>query len=179
MDADPTDTSRNYSVRATHAEYREIVKAAMRANWKTWVASSYRYALIGGALTTGVFFSGSIVSESAGLSGGFYVTAAIGLIGGACLPWLRASNRFDRAAHFVPEQVDCSLTEESWRFRRPSGVMTEIPWRAMRLSLELPNAWIVQYGSDKVIVYRRPLREAGLEAEFASHLGYAASAAKS
>lgn len=65
----------------------------------------------------------------------------------------------------------CTLTAEGWTFAELEGASTFIPWRAMKLVLETPAIWEVRYGKDSVLVFREPLRRAGLEQEFCERIG--------
>lgn len=65
----------------------------------------------------------------------------------------------------------CTMNAERWSFEDRDGVVTSIPWKLMRITDETPDVWHISYGLAEVPVWRRPLREAGLEEEFRSRIG--------
>ena len=62
---------------------------------------------------------------------------------------------------------DCKISDESYSFTDTNGIGSIIPWRLMKVKLEITDAWLIEYGDQRsVIIFRKPLRTAGLEDEF-------------
>src|SRR5947209_4968131 len=68
----------------------------------------------------------------------------------------------------------CEMSDEGWSHQNRKGVKTRIPWTAMKVTHALHDAWIVEYDSTIVTVYRAPLRGGGLDHEFGRLAGWRA-----
>lgn len=66
---------------------------------------------------------------------------------------------------------DCVLTESTWQCTDNDGVTTTFPWKSMKIHKTDPDYWEIWCRNHWVLVYRQPLREAGLEEEFERRLG--------
>ncbi|HZH97932.1 MAG TPA: hypothetical protein VEX38_03095 [Fimbriimonadaceae bacterium] len=166
----------SYVAEISDREYKDAMLRMIRRNWYLWVVhcarSGFGYAGVG-ALT---FYAAYDLSGAFGIEYGMLIAAAVPFAFGFFSPLLGISTSYGRWSPPLssqPRYYDCELTEEGWGFKTPNGVARFIPWKSMRLEYEFPNMWSVKYGpleEDHVVVYREPLRRAGLEEEFRSRL---------
>ena len=64
----------------------------------------------------------------------------------------------------------CQITEDAYTFTDRDGISKSIPWRLMKLEVEDPDAWGIKFGNEQIVIYRKPLKESGLDDEFMKHL---------
>ena len=69
----------------------------------------------------------------------------------------------------------CTVAEDYWSFRDQDGILVQIPWSTMMLQAEVRDGWAIIYGGKLVTVFRKPLREAGLEEAFRTRIGKGAT----
>ncbi|HEY0867501.1 MAG TPA: hypothetical protein VGE01_08985 [Fimbriimonas sp.] len=150
---------------------RRIALDGIKRNRSAWVTTWFFWSLglsaaVGFLLYTGTFHNRS--KDQPFLIG---MALAIGTLLPFVYLWEYARKGIERgnAAHEGKRWI-CSLTPESWTFTDQDGVATSIPWRLMKIDVETPDAWFVKYGASEVLVYRQPLRDAGLEEEFRSRI---------
>ena len=118
----------------------------------------------------GAFVCGDWCAQHQGPVAGMAVAVAVGFVVGVITPVLAALQQIGRVKDVWGGSVLCTVSEDAWSFRMPSGVRTEVPWQAMRLLFEHPDGWIIHYDQVTMIVFRSPLKAAGLDEEFRKRL---------
>lgn len=83
---------------------------------------------------------------------------------------------FDKSVHQSLAEVKnktwtCTLTECCWKLTDDDGVTSSFPWSLIKIEKSDPDYWEISCGKTIVVVFRKPLREAGLEEEFERRLG--------
>jgi len=156
-----------YIVHEDHEATRRVSLALMRRTWHRWLnygfSLGFAFALFG--LMTWIITSYYVGAYStSGLLATFLFCMASGLLA-PVLNYLQAWDRREWKKR-APETWTCVLTDEGWSYRNVDGLLRFIPWTAMSLRYEHKDGWLIQFGSEEVLVFRSPLREAGLEEEF-------------
>jgi len=81
--------------------------------------------------------------------------------------WERVSKGLALTCKNQAEEVwQGELTPDYWSYTDKRGVKTSIPWSAITIALDIDKAWVISYSKQTLIVFREPLRKAGLEQEF-------------
>jgi len=77
-------------------------------------------------------------------------------------------------ARFAEQKLSwfCEISDEGFQSRSNSGVVSLVPWSLMKLQLEDPDAWWIEYEQTGLVIFREPLRVAGLEDEFRRRIGH-------
>jgi hypothetical protein len=89
----------------------------------------------------------------------------LGIIG----VWSYAFNEIDRVwrteVKLAPRWTT-HLLESGLETEHENGLILHIPWKLMEIKSETEDAWTVQYLETKIVIFRKPMREAGFEDEF-------------
>lgn len=170
MPSDANQPPLSYEVKFDPAADRRLNIDIMKEHRKDWIFGwlklSFRWALlIGFLLYTGSFHT----RDEWPLF--LLMASGIGILLSFAHYWehIRKSMK-NQNREFAEEVWACELSAEAWSFVSKDGVRTSIPWRIMEIEFEHPYGWLVNYGRGEVIVYRRPLQDAGLEEEFLSRI---------
>jgi len=147
--------------------YARVVKKNWRRQWRSVVlrnAQSVAYATVLGACSAcaGSSYSGADFRWRI-MSGGAIFAAAVTVILIAA-QWDAASRNLANKAG--PKSWQCAISDSAYTFTDQSGIAVSIPWSVMRVELEDPDAWLILYPGGELVVFRKPLRNAGFEEEF-------------
>lgn len=156
------------------AAYVRVVRKHWRRQWRSrlrrYVGFVATYALVGG-------LSASVGSTSAGaefswrvMRGGAIFAAVVAVIF-LSITWDESRRKLSEAAK--PQSWQCAITDASYSITDESGITFLIPWAAMRVEIEDPEAWFIGYSDTDMIVFRKSLRNVNLEEEFRSRVGSA------
>lgn len=75
----------------------------------------------------------------------------------------------------VERAVKVDLKAQRWTTRilesgleteQANGIVLIIPWRLMTITAERDDVWMIEYEGNPLAVFRKPMREAGLDEEF-------------
>lgn len=162
-----------YEVKHDAEAYRRFQRAYARSQWPTYAAAY---------LSTGAYFAFCgisvywIANMAAGIDawGGLPYAALMSFLFGMTWVYSQAVHQTDeRQREYMGLAWTCEIAPEVWRFVGNQCGDIEIPWNIMRVKFEHPDAWLISYGDQEVMVYREPLRAAGLEDLFRSRIGRA------
>jgi hypothetical protein len=62
------------------------------------------------------------------------------------------------------------VREDGWSYTGRTGIQGFIPWSQLKVDLDLPDAYLVRAYPMQFLVFRAPLRTAGLDEEFAARV---------
>lgn len=166
----PTQTLQ-YEVHSVVADCEKYYRWHARRHLRDWLwYATYLvppYAVLcAGTCIFAQFFGGTMTVES--------LVAAIAF--GCILAPLAAVNQYHTQ---IKQSVSsqrcqswrCELTDEFYQFTSSDGVRTCIPWRRIKIETEEPEYFAISCGSHENMIYRDPLRRAGLEEEFVRRVG--------
>ena len=167
------DLNATYSVAYDEDVTRSLNGNLMKSEWWSWlvygVKCGFGYVVL--AAFAWVLFSFHVQQYNVAA---LWQMTALFFITGLMIPVLTYVRTVDRRERDGAEGMNwtCTMTEEGWSFQQADGLLTFIPWSLMTLTQEQPDAWLVNYGEGlDTWVYRRALRENGLEDEFFRRIG--------
>lgn len=73
--------------------------------------------------------------------------------------------------YYATESWACEISSKSYVFSSSEGLKTSVPWELMKIEREDPGLYQINYLHYTIPIYRKPLRDAGLEEEFRSRIG--------
>lgn len=148
-------------------------KVTAMASWKLGISKgTVKGDILGLGVYTGLFFmaGAGLANESRTLYGPgeiLVITFLIGLIGGSVF-WAGISRLgYERlASKGTGQRWDCWMTDTHWHYRDLVGVEVSAPWSGIQLLTETADAFVVRVGPEPIIVFRSPLKQAGLDEVF-------------
>jgi hypothetical protein len=151
---------------------KRVNLAAMRHSWKRWVG--YGFSLGGHFAFMGAF-SWVLVSYAVSTfsSDGLLLTSLFWIAVGLLTPVYYYIQRWDKREKdpYRGEVWQCDMTELGWSFQGKSGMLRFIPWELIRPTFEHEDGWLARCEEVELLIYRKPLREAGLEEVFRARMG--------
>lgn len=142
---------------------------AMRMQWKEWAVYGLKS---GGNLITFGGITWIACSYFLGKQYNFLAlayTCAFCFAVGLALPlyqYIRAADKRERDP-FAGSSWTCEMTEAGWSTETSDGLRIFYPWKLLAIEIELPDMWMIDVKDfEPVWVFRKPLRETGLEDEF-------------
>ena len=163
--------ARTYEVTYDDQTTERFDKAAVRFFWREWFYAALnelsRFLIV--AFMALLFYdmfrnvdaklpelltSGFIAS---GIGAGWYIVVALSDLRG----WRSAD---------LGEIWHCSISDAAWSYQRRDGTLVSHPWSTMKMRFEHADGFLVGTTNGDVLVYRRPMQDAGLEDEFLSRL---------
>ncbi len=168
---DASSFSVSYAVPFDLEAHRRVSKAAIRAQAGRWFSAAFRYALFmgfAGYVTAALAFS---LRASQGESRAILV-AGVGAFALALLHYgLLVNHRLQSdGVNEVDRQWTCTIADEGWSFHDERGLARSYPWKQMKIEFEHAEGWLIKCGNETLVVYRKPMADAGLEAEFRKRL---------
>jgi hypothetical protein len=159
-----------YEVRHDAEAVRRFQRVALRFYWRHYLRGGSRWAAVVG-LYCGLSYA--VACSAMGRTwDGFHWAIASGFIVGLLGYMARIGEDLHRLATGDAGEVwTCTMTDEAWSARRTDGSLLEVPWKRMKIAFESSDAWQIVYGKQQIMVFRRPLHEAGLEDVFKSRVG--------
>lgn len=106
-------------------------------------------------------------AEESGFATGLGFAAGLGILYVLVYYLVHIASALDDAAKDQGNtRWTCELTKEGYTFTDELGCQTSIPWSVLKIEHTTPDGFMVRYGKQSVLIYRKPLQDAGLEAEF-------------
>lgn len=177
MAADSDEGRLIYEARNDPTVSRAYLKAHRSENWGTWLGWAFRSVLYFIGIPTTCYLLGWEFSTDNSGREGLTLLLVVAIV--YCGFWFRHAYTSHIETNLDADRGEvwtCELTKDAWTFARKNGVLTSIPWKLMEIGLEGPDFWEVRYGRFQVLVFRQPLRRAGLEGEFLRRIKRAALA---
>lgn len=161
-----------YTVHYDPAANIRMNKACFGHYWRAWLKHGCRVGASFGLVGAVVFVLISFYSAKTYTSMALAVILVLGFVTGLLTPLLTYIRIADKRESDpdAGEVWTCVMSEEGWSFQRKDGLLNFIPWSLMKLLYEHPEGWYVNYQHGQVWVYRKPLRDAGLEETFKEKL---------
>ena len=146
---------------------RDFNRALVRSYWRRWASYCFRLGAQIFLITFFIFVCAGIPERAEDHTYRMILVCTLGFGIGfiwAAHKWYEAY--FPKDSSNVGEVWSCKVTDVAWSFESKDGLFVEVPFQIMRIRFTHPEGWLVQYGRTHVTVFRRPLREAGLEEAF-------------
>jgi len=171
--SDPSEPTKvSYFAAMDPYVYARITRKYWRQQWPSTTRRSFGYIMCSVVLGAG---SASVGANIAGfefrwrllVGGGVFAAVASAILIIASMS--TASQNLGKADERKSWQ--CAISDWAYTCTDESSVTLSIPLRSMRIILEDPDAWLVTYPGGDMVVFRNPLRAAGLEEEFRRRVG--------
>lgn len=146
---------------------RRATKAFLRYDWFRWVRSLTLCSLAAASILIFCFSTAYRAAQRSGFQTGLIVAACLGV--GFVLVYFVVHFLYslERSVegHGV-EEYTCELNDERFVVTDADGCQSGIPWSVLKIVRTTPDAYCVMFNHHSLLVFRKPLQEAGFEAEF-------------
>ncbi len=131
-----------------------------------WVFAGLRRGLLYAALAAFLIYTGTFKSRD-----DYFAIIGMPLIIGLLIAFVESWESIRSCIEtqnqsLAGETWECEITADYWTTTDRKGLRVHYPWKQMEITYESLEGWIVRCGGTEVVVYRAPLRAAGLEDEF-------------
>lgn len=160
-----------YLVHIDLTAYEKCLRSRAKREWRTWMRYAASFVPVfctfcAGAFVVGQMFMGGMSRD------GIIASTCFGFFVGPIYALLQYESNIKQAVqNSRGVSWDCEHADENYCVTDPNGSTTHYPWRLMKIEASDPDYWDVSCRSLEIIVFREPLRQAGLEEDFERRLG--------
>lgn len=158
--------------------------AAIRRHSKQWLKKKALPLTLAGAamglLTTFLFFlfylGWGLLSRATNPDTGFLILGAGIVVVSIGLAWQYAFSKIDLACKAATKWTpswETHILESGIEVVHDNGIVLHIPLTLMKILMETEDGWTIEYAGTSIVLFRKALRDAGLEEEFLKRVGAA------
>lgn len=166
-------SSRTYTAKTDNEAIIRLSKAQMKGEWLSACLKWSTFFLWSGFI---LYYFPHFFASQQGEWVGLGVFVAFAFLLGFVSVMVGWQQSIDKCrSNRKIETWECELSDEAYCCKDSMGIGVQIPWSQMKVKLEHPDGYVVNYWNRDVIIFRKPLKDAGLDEEFAQRISEAKS----